>query len=497
MIDSQPHSDFEIRFAVPRNAEAGLLKSLEGPSGAVRSHLQSVCLDTPDLRLARSGLSWQLRREARRWTQTLVNDGEGPGERFEHSVPMNGTTADPSLHAGTPAGDRMMALLREAEAHGLHPTERFRLTSRRVERRVRTRGTTVQVRFDSGHFQAGGIRTNLRELEIQLVSGRRGALLDLAARWQARFGLVLEPQSVAERGRLITGGDSPRPVRKAETLRYAPDTPPIDAYQAALDECLDQIGRNAVGLVDGEDRSRVEHVHQMRVGIRRLRSALKAFEGWVAAPPDPLVAELRSLFADLGRTRDADVLDAGVRAELIRAGAPILIPRKRQDTIDLAGLVSGPACQAMLMAWLRWRDEVSSLPAPKSAAAALKPLARRRLKRWHQHLTAQWRVFSELDETGLHDLRKRVKRMRYSVEFFAPVLRRRAASKYLRVLSDAQARMGALNDLLVAREHYQAMVAFEPAAWFALGWLAARMAQAREDARVALGRLVAESPLRD
>jgi triphosphatase len=54
--------------------------------------------------------------------------------------------------------------------------------------------------------------------------------------------------------------------------------------------------------------------------------------------------------------------------------------------------------------------------------------------------------------------------------------------------------MGELNDLFVARAQYQPLVVSDPAAWFALGWLAARIAEARALAKPELGQLANVDP---
>ena len=126
------------------------------------------------------------------------------------------------------------------------------------------------------------------------------------------------------------------------------------------------------------------------------------------------------------------------------------------------------------------------------------PLARRaekRLGRWHRQLVEAHKQFDTLDEEALHTLRKRIKRQRYAVEFFAPVLARKAMERYLKPLSAIQDRMGELNDLYVARTHYQTLLESDPAAWFALGWLAARIRELKARAEPELGRLAkADAP---
>jgi triphosphatase len=121
--------------------------------------------------------------------------------------------------------------------------------------------------------------------------------------------------------------------------------------------------------------------------------------------------------------------------------------------------------------------------------------AGRRLRRLHARIAADANTFDALDNAGLHALRKRIKRQRYALEFFAPLLRRREADRYLGALAAIQDRMGALNDLFVARARYQTLGTPDPAAWFALGWLAARIAEVRALAKPELARLAkADAP---
>lgn len=88
-----------------------------------------------------------------------------------------------------------------------------------------------------------------------------------------------------------------------------------------------------------------------------------------------------------------------------------------------------------------------------------------------------------------------MKRQRYALEFFAPLLPRKAAACHLQALAAAQLGLGEINDLGVARAHYQALVARDPAAWFAVGWLTARIAEVREGAREDMARLGAVAAL--
>lgn len=266
------------------------------------------------------------------------------------------------------------------------------------------------------------------------------------------------------------------------------------AFGAVLDDCLAQIGHHAAGLGVADATQRAVHVHQLRVGIRRLRSALRSFRGWVPMPPDALVAGLRSLFSTLGLARDSAVLASGVVAELRLAGGPALAPPPAAPGPDLAAIATAPRTRQALRAWASWRAALHTTPDGGAPGPALRRRARKRLQTWHARIAADWAAFDSLDEAALHALRKRIKRQRYATEFFAPWLKRRQVARYLRALSTLQDRMGRLNDLFVARARYQALLATDATAWFALGWLAARIAEARARARPALRRLCRVDP---
>jgi CHAD domain-containing protein len=201
--------------------------------------------------------------------------------------------------------------------------------------------------------------------------------------------------------------------------------------------------------------------------------------------------------------------------QLATQGAPPLtVASPPAPARDVADVVRDPAVQQALLAWIVWRhaltDRVSGARTPSAPAALTRPSApgddaslepkafhravQRRLRRWHARLTQDRDRFDALDDEALHALRKRIKRQRYAIEFFAPALKARPRERYLRALSRVQDRMGALNDLFVARARYRQLVDQDPAAWFALGWLAARIVEARAAVRAPLRKLARCSP---
>ena len=537
-------TEIELKFLVPAASRAGIATEMaRGAATPERMSLAARYLDTDDRRLAQERIAWRLRREGRGWIQTLKAGGANALERFEHEVVRPDASHDASQHAGTPVGDRLIAILRRASADGLQPAVRFETEVRRTARRVRTRGAVVEVAFDEGRLLAAGSSQRIREIEFELIAGSSAALLTLAERWRRRFGLIYDPRSKSKRGDRLAEGSPFPPLRKAGQPRYPDDATAAEAFAAVLDECLAQITRNAIGLIEGDPGLRVEHVHQLRVGIRRIRSAQRCFQGWAPSPPADLVEGLRSLFAALGMARDSDVLDSGVMVDLAKVGAPRLTLPAGHAGPDPVKTVRAADSQQTFLAWIAWRatladepgegvdaivagpqGEASSPAAGDAQASDVRPSdggphsphrtetgavasqtghddaptfhrdVERRLRQWHRRIIADSDSFDELDEAGLHALRKRIKRQRYAVEFFAPVLRRRKAARYLNAVAAMQDRMGELNDLFVARARYQSLVESDPAAWFALGWLAARIAQVCKRAKRELGQLAKADP---
>jgi len=534
-------TEVELKFLVPQAARAKIATEMaRGSATLERTSLAAMYLDTDDRRLARAGLAWRLRREGRRWIQTLKAGGTNALERFEHEVIRPDASHDASKHAGTRHGDQLLALLHRAHSDGVELGVRFQTEVRRTARRIRTRGAVVEVAFDEGRLVAAGSIQRIREIEFELISGSTSAMLALAERWRKRFELIYDPRSKAERGDRLAEGSPFPALRKASQPCYSDEATATEAFGSVLDECLAQITRNAVGLTEGDPALRVEHVHQLRVGIRRIRSALRSFEGWAPSPPAELVDGLRALFATLGLSRDSDVLDSGVVAELANVGAPPLTLPSDAAGPDPVDAVRASETQRTFLAWIAWRaalpqyadarvdtvvaepqregadlpsdaapadvgsPEAHAMEGEQSDSEASRPVrdtaptfhrhAERRLRRWHKRIVADWNAFDGLDDASLHALRKRIKRQRYAIEFFACVLRRRKTKRYLNALAAIQDRMGELNDLFVARARYQTVVVSDPAAWFALGWLAARIAAVRALAKSELGQLAKVQP---
>ena len=297
----------ELKFQVPP-AQGSALRRAVATASARTVRLQAFYADTPDHRLAAAGLALRLRKEGRLWVQTLKGRGDGLMRRLEHEVRLplqTGAPAlDPQRHAGSAAGDALaLALGDGAELHTLYGTD-----IRRLHRRVRHGGALIEIAYDHGRIVAGGRAVAVNEIEFELVSGPPAALPALAARWAARFGLWWDVRTKSERGFRLALGQDLVPAVKAGVAELPADAGPGDAWAAVLHSALAQALPNAAEIAAGTDAP--EHLHQLRVALRRLRSALRWFAAWSsdAAAAHALESEWREPFRRLGAARDADVL---------------------------------------------------------------------------------------------------------------------------------------------------------------------------------------------
>ncbi len=475
-------TEIELKFQVPAPRRAALARAVATAS-STRVTLHAQYYDTAARSLARAGLALRVRKEARRWVQTLKGAGDGLWQRLEHEVALSVPAgvvpvADPALHDGTPAG----ALLRQALGDGaLGPTHGTEVT--RCRRLLRARGCLAELAFDEGALTAGERRWPVCEMEFELKGGDPAALAALAARWAARFGLTLDIRTKAERGdRLACGLRLGAPV-KALPLALPGDVDSPTALRAVIGNCLKQVLGNASDIVHEQDTA-PEHLHQLRVGLRRLRTALRELGALDPQLRPEWAASLAQLFARLGTARDRDALAQTLLPALRKAGAKGLeLPQIEPEPAAKAAL--GEAATTQL-----WLELMAFAAATGVSAQPFAPAVRQRLDRLFRQVRRDAAQFAALDDVARHRLRKRVKRLRYLSEFAAALFRPRDLQAFLKRLAPAQDALGAFNDVCVARALFEPMGTDDAMAMFALGWLA----HERDDA---IARCVRElSPLR-
>jgi CHAD domain-containing protein len=156
---------------------------------------------------------------------------------------------------------------------------------------------------------------------------------------------------------------------------------------------------------------------------------------------------------------------------------------------DPVTAVRSTAAQAWLLEALR-----SGLVPDAPDETSVKKALTERLSAWHAQACRDARRFGALDEEARHRLRRRVKRLRYGLEFSRALFEPKRFARLLKSLTELQTRLGAMNDVAVARQALRAAPAAGAAVAFALGWLVARHATLVADCGPSLERFAETRP---
>jgi len=238
-----------------------------------------------------------------------------------------------------------------------------------------------------------------------------------------------------------------------------------------------------------------EPVHQTRVALRRLRSAIAVFR---AATGTPAIATLGQDLRALGhllapaRAWDVFLAETGHRiAEVFpddttiqtllsaaarkrdRAYATLLRDRAGPHfaalTAHLTSIVDHGGWRAGLLPEQR---ALLTMPLNEYGAGAL--------DRLHNRVRRGGKRIMHLDPPALHALRLRAKRLRYAAEFFTEQFEIKPARRYIARLADLQAQLGLLNDAVTTAILMTELRARGHAAGVVMGYTAAHAEAARQ-----------------
>lgn len=493
-------TETELKFQIPPRQAAAVARAVATQT-ARRIRLVAAYADTADRRLAAAGLALRLRREGRQWVQTLKGRGDGLMARPEHEVAVSAMPAMPAFdatrHAGTPVGEQLLAQL----ADGAPLQVLYRTDIRRTLRLVRSSGAQIELAHDRGRIHAEGGQVHVDELEFELKAGPAAALPALALRWVQRHGLWWDVRTKSERGFRLALGLARVPATRAQPQVLPAAGGLAQSLAAMLQAALAQALPNLAEIAGAaaEAPAAPEHLHQLRVALRRLRTALAVFGVWATDPAAAAALESRwrEVFTALGAARDADVLATTWLPRLQAAGAPGLVAGAAlASAADVGAMVRDPAVTVLLLDTLAFGLGLAKAEAD-GAAAATNPApppdraaaARALLRRAWRRAWADARQFADAPVEQQHRARKRLKRLRYALEFVAPWLSAQSLRRWQRALGRALEALGEHNDLQSARAQFARQAETDPQAWFAVGWLAAQDAPSRLRAQRALARL--------
>ena len=200
-----------------------------------------------------------------------------------------------------------------------------------------------------------------------------------------------------------------------------------------------------------------EGAHQLRIGLRRLRGALRALR--------PLVdrgclrafeRSARNLGRSAGMLRDADVMISGIMAPMEAVASDktgfaelhaALVRDRRDKRDEVCAALRSPAWTKSQLYLTLWP------PTLKESAARERPItkhARKVLRKAWKKSTELGQSLMRLDAEQRHEMRKALKNLRYQTEFFAPLFERRDTRRFVEQLKTLQDVFGYINDVRMA-----------------------------------------------
>jgi len=463
---SNPSSEVELKFLVSPSDVATIRANPIFAHKTTQAQLRSVYYDTPAWDLRESGVSLRVRHKEGVFTQTVKSaSGLSLFDRDQWESEIKGKNPDRSAWAGTPVADIL-------SAHGvraLRPV--FTTTVQRTVRLLNEGVSIVEASFDRGELAAGKLREPIEEVELELKGGQTKALFIIAHRLAADTVLRLSFDNKAERGYQLIGHDELIP-HTARSSGIPSDISAVEGFARVARSCLAQVSGNAELLRRVRNP---EVLHQLRVGLRRLRAAFATFKPVVSRESlERLKDEIIWLGNELDPARDLDVFiertlhsaKAGAHGDAMLAAFDRRLLRAQDEAYDRA--VAALASQRFAMLLLNCAECVAT-PLRRGAArveARLRDdgasvLAAHALKRFRHELHKRAKHLGTLNPAGRHRVRIEAKKLRYAVEFFTETFGKRTHKrrrKFIAALNVLQNTLGELNDMAMARTTALAVV---------------------------------------
>ncbi len=477
-------TEVELKLSA-RPADLPQLKRalVEMAPGSVSSQerLISTYYDTQDLALKQRGLTLRIREQAGRFIQT-VKAGDLAGANILSRGEWEDALADNRLDPEAPQSGAQLPPGVAGELRPIFVTDVMRTT---VEIEP-VPGTQIEAAIDEGEIRVvgGDAVEPISEIELELMSGDAAGLYDLALRLLDRAPIRIETRSKSERGyRLVEEVEAAPPVFHTEPVALDPDVTVEAALQKIGRSCLAHLLRNEAAALSAQP----EGVHQMRVAVRRIRSAVSSLKEVLPAEDRHWVAEeLDWLGGALGPARNLDVF----ASELLQAAHADLqdepgwddlaavLDRLRRAAYDRVGVEilseRYPATMLRLLRWFEaggWRGHAQS-EATALLSCPISGIAPRVFDRRRRRVRRLGKGFDRLTPRERHKLRIATKKLRYTNELFGSLFDEDDLRKFVGRLKRLQDDLGYANDVRVAHDFVTELFAqIDPRGPAARAWI--------------------------
>jgi CHAD domain-containing protein len=422
-----------------------MLESVRGDfiAGAAEKTRAMVRLrDTADHRLAVAGFRLECAALGRgREIWRLIPDDGGDSLSETVAVPA------PTFADGLPSGQLAHRLEEICKGRAVHPKAEVTLAE-----------TVVPLRDEEGKIRCRLVLSTasapdaqpVAELGVRALKGYESDARRVRDRMTQHLGW---PPSTLPAVTAVYRMLRPKALPKRPAVRA--DDPAGPVMRELLWELLDVIEDRLPGVIADTDPA---YLHQMRVAVRRTRSALSQLAHAIALEGQ---AEAVEGFRWLGQVtsplRDLDVqlIDLAARkrelgddAHALGALETLLTDRKVAAHRGLVLDLTGARFELMIR---RWRESLSPSSANWTATEPLRTpftqvVATRGKKLLRRVIRDGRRIRPDSPAETLHDLRKRMKKLRYVTEFLAEVMPRDRMRPVIKALKGLQDVLGRVQD---------------------------------------------------
>jgi inorganic triphosphatase YgiF len=447
--------------------------------------LRSIYFDTPDHRLRAHGISLRVRAIGDQWVQTVkggmggkggVKNGVSNPDELEAVV----TKPEPDLAAIDDLKVRR-TIERVARRSALEP--QFETIVTRTTRQLHSEKGELELALDEGVVRAGGAENRLCEAELELKAGSPECLLETATALFSSEPIRLADSTKADRGYELVLGRSDRslaPLKAHNPVLTGAETCG-EALVAFVASAAEQIVANRAAVLETDDP---EAVHQLRVGLRRLRSALRAFRPIEAcAATRELAQHARALGQGIGDLRNADIFIEEIHTPVAATCAGVsgfaelreaLVAHRAAMRVKARAALGSEQWSKLQLYLALWPQTVKDNPA---LAAPVRAFADEALTRSWKKIARRGARLEALSLEERHEMRKALKGFRYAVEFFGSLYDDRKVDRFVKDLKRLQDVFGYINDVATAQalnaisdERCTASPAAQRAAGYVLGW---------------------------
>lgn len=408
--------------------------------------------DTDKGELRKAGYSLRLRKKGRTCHQTVKQRGADSGgfsSRAEWETRLETAQLDFEALKATPVGE---LLTKRDMRKRLSAVSETRV--RRTTWLIPLGASEIELILDEGRVVGGGRETDISEIELELKRGARADLFALAQLLGEGLTLRMGVMSKSERGFRLLEDRSAR-AHKADKVRLDSAMSIGEAFAIIVQSCLRHFRLNEP-LVSSDLNAAA--LHQARVAMRRLRSALTLFRLVLADSEFArLRSELRWFTDQLGDARNLDVILATGPQDGVQPD-PALRRQLRRQRKEAYGRVQRALAERrlpmLILDLVAW-SEVGDWRRADSAKQPIDAFAQARLDRAWKPVRKQGKALGTLSVEARHRLRIDMKKLRYAAEFFtslAPRNRRRQQKAFTAHLRDCQELLGKLNDIETRRQ---------------------------------------------